>query len=189
MKLEHWFPTPIWFEQTSVSVEPIRRKCLELRDQGFENRVKSNRGGWQSDDIYFDKFLEFAEMENVIRDKLNEIAPLINPSLKLAPSNVWININKKGDFNAKHFHPCAAMSGVFYVSCNSLSGKVRFFPYNLQQHYPIDTTGSSIFYEHVTYTPSNGLLLIFPSWLEHEAETCQSTEDRISIAFNINQVS
>jgi uncharacterized protein (TIGR02466 family) len=34
--------------------------------------------------------------------------------------------------------------------------------------------------------PEAGKLIIFPAWLEHYVEPNTSTEERISIAFNIN---
>lgn len=187
LTLEHWFPTPVWYEHTNLTLEPIKSKCLDLRDQGFENRTKSNRGGWQSRDISLKEFSEFFEIENLVQERIKEIAPLINPNLALRLDNAWVNINKKGDYNISHFHPNAVISGVFYVTANEGSGRLKFYPYHLMEHYPVDISGSTIFYDHVTYTPKSGLLVFFPAWLRHEVEPCDNNEERISIAFNVSQ--
>ena len=45
------------------------------------------------------------------------------------------------------------------------------------------------YYDGYAYTyinPKNNLLLLFPSWLEHDVEENKSDDERISIAFNIN---
>ncbi len=37
----------------------------------------------------------------------------------------------------------------------------------------------------ITYKPTEGLFIIFPSWLWHGVEPNQSEESRISLSFNI----
>ena len=184
---ELWFPTPIWYEHTSVNVEPIRSKCLELQLQGFDNRVKSNRGGWQSRDIFLHEFAEFNELVSQLQVSIDAVFKTINSESGWYLDNAWININQRGDHNVRHFHPNCTLSGTFYVGTDELSGKIKFFEHHLRDHYPIRPLNSNLFYNDVTYTPKNGMLVLFPSWLAHEVEPSNSNFDRISISFNVKQ--
>ena len=40
--------------------------------------------------------------------------------------------------------------------------------------------------DYVEIEPTEGMLLFFPPWLEHEVEQSSCDEERISIAFNVN---
>ena len=40
--------------------------------------------------------------------------------------------------------------------------------------------------EYVFIEPQEGMIMFFPSWLEHDVEPSKSDEDRISIAFNVS---
>ena len=38
----------------------------------------------------------------------------------------------------------------------------------------------------MSYTPTNGDLVVFPGWMPHDIEPNTSSKERISIAFNIS---
>lgn len=40
--------------------------------------------------------------------------------------------------------------------------------------------------EYVKYEPSEGSLLLFPTFFEHQVEPNNSNEDRISVSFNLS---
>ena len=187
MNLEKWFAKPIWFDDLNLNLEPIKLKCLDLRDSGFENRILSNSGGWQSNDIKLEEYSEFIEIKNIIDSKLVEVSSDIGQNFNCVLDNCWVNINEKGNYNRKHIHPNSTLSGTIYISVDDHCGRIRFHDYSLTEHYPYTDISSPLFYKDVSYSPRNGLILIFPAWLHHEVEISNSDESRISISFNIRQ--
>jgi uncharacterized protein (TIGR02466 family) len=188
MNLESWFQVPIWFTDIDIDLTKIKNKCLDLMNSGFENVVLSNRGGWQSRSICLNEFEEFNDLNICIEENLLKISEHIDPKFKSKIDNSWININYKNNYNARHHHYQCALSGCFYIDVPENSGNIYFMRGGLQSHYPFHSFNSQLFHEYVEYKPSNGRLLIFPAWLEHEVGPNNSDDPRISIAFNIKQV-
>ena len=51
----------------------------------------------------------------------------------------------------------------------------------------LDYTANFLNYdEYVKYEPSEGSLLLFPTFFEHQVEPNNSNEDRISVSFNLS---
>jgi uncharacterized protein (TIGR02466 family) len=189
MNLETWFQVPVWFNDiTDLDLDIVKNKCLELMNSGFENVVLSNRGGWQSRSIKLEEFAEFSALSESINNNLLKLSEQINPDFKCVIDNTWININFRGNYNARHHHYQAALSGCIYIDVQENSGNIHFMRGGLQSHYPFNGFNSSLFHEYVEYQPKNGRLLIFPAWLEHEVAPNNSDVPRISIAFNVKQI-
>lgn len=188
MQRENWFVTPIWYEYAEFDFGSVAHKCLQLRESNYPNRVLSNVGGWQSDNINLSDYPEFTEIKNIIDKSIFEMSRDIDSNLSLRLDNVWININEPGDSNRSHVHPVAAFSGTIYVSVNDNSGKIIFYnDMSPQRHYPFECDASPIFFKQVMYTPKNGMIVMFPAWISHEVERNMSNAHRISISFNVQQ--
>lgn len=151
--------------------------------------VHSNSGGWQSpSDFYLDdSFSEFADY--ILQ---NSLAALTHYNLEFKMSNMWININRKGDYNMMHNHPLSVMSGVLWVKTPEKCGSLRFeSPHSFTQHLLLNNVDSEVakeqnYYSEYTFNPKEGTMILFPSDLLHGVEPNESDEDRISIAFNLN---
>lgn len=149
----------------------------------------SNRGGWQSpSDFYLsDSFTEFADY--ILQ---NSLAALTHYNLEFKLSNMWININRKGDYNLIHDHPNSIISGVLWVKTPKNCGVLRFeSPHSFTQYLLLDNIDCEVakeqnYYENYIFNPKEGTMIIFPSDLKHGVEPNESDEDRISIAFNLN---
>ena len=48
MKLDLYFPTPIWSTELFIDNDVLLKYIYRLRDDDPEGRTISNRGGWQS---------------------------------------------------------------------------------------------------------------------------------------------
>ena len=100
--------------------------------------------------------------------------------LKLQQS--WVNITENGAHHHRHWHTNSMYSGVVFW-CDH-SARITF----INPRYPqldFDThtsheSNSAIW----RVEPKLGLMLIFPSWLEHQVETNRSGGERISLSFN-----
>ena len=188
MQRENWFSTPIWYDYTEFDFGVVAHKCLQLRESNYPNRVLSNNGGWQSRDINLSEYSELIIIKNILNEKILEMSKDIDPNVVLELNNTWININEPGNSNRTHFHPASAFSGTIYISVNENSGRIAFYnDASPQKHYPFVCETSPLFFKNVFYTPKNGMIVMFPSWIPHEVEANMSNTHRISISFNIQQ--
>ena len=93
----------------------------------------------------------------------------------------WTNVNDKGSSNTIHSHANCHWSGVYYIQGKD-TGEIAFYtqPYLNKQIIRGLPFGQSYAME-----PTDGLLLLFPSYLLHEVLANPSDKERINIAFNI----
>ena len=80
------------------------------------------------------------------------------------------------------------MSAAYYVKAKENCGKIKFFE-PLDQKLmktPSKNKTTELSAEVVNFTPNEGDLLIFPSYLHHSVEENLSGEDRIVISFNVD---
>ena len=151
--------------------------------------VKSNVNGWQSD-ILTKPNLEIKKLVDIVNLQLHDLRGEygIKDDFNFQINNLWININTKLSFNRPHIHPESAVSGVYYVSVPKNSGNIVFnHPSRTQQYHIRDEAvkvSNDINSSTWHVTPDAGLLIAFPSWLEHYVEPNNNEDERISIAFN-----
>lgn len=151
--------------------------------------VISNRGGWQSpSDFYLDEsFDKFADY--ILK---NALMSLKHYNLDFKLGNMWININKKGNYNVLHHHPNSTISGVFWVRTPENCGSLVFHsPHSFTQSLLLESIDSEVatkqnYYDCFNFNAKEGTMILFPSDLMHGVEPNESEEDRISIAFNLH---
>jgi len=94
----------------------------------------------------------------------------------------WFTKFEKGNYAHVHNHPGSDISGCYYFKTNSKDGNIFFQspnPYlNTTRCYM--SLGNTI-----NYTPEEGTLLLFPSWLNHGVKTNTTDDTRISLSFNV----
>jgi len=186
-----WFGNPIWETKLEmIDNESIIDYAYNIK-KDKEGILKSNRGGWQCSDI---ENPNQAYMD--LLTTCNDIVMDAHLSMGLKrefPSYIegsWININPPQSYNIKHLHPRSLFSGVYYAKvpegdCGDIifhrdSLVLSYLPEYIVQDWNDITSGTA------TYKISTGMLLIFPSWLEHAVSPNFTKEDRISISFNTN---
>lgn len=188
MKKELWFPTPIWYDQLDFDREKIKQACYKLKELDSEGRTISNFGGWQSTDIVSMNLPEFNEFLSALNDKCKEVYSDITPNFEGVLGNAWVNIHGPNAYNRLHFHCWSTLSGCVYINVEDDSGDIVFRTPTPQVHYPFNPEDNPLFFESVTYKPTNNKIIVFPAWLAHETfPSPNSREDRISISFNIIQ--
>jgi len=97
--------------------------------------------------------------------------------------NYWTNINKPGSLNMIHNHVMASchLSGVYYVQ-GEKTGAIRFYTH--EQLYNLIPDGMP-YQNKIGHGPSDGDILLFPSYLQHDVDVNLSNRDRITIGFNV----
>ena len=122
--------------------------------------LRSNVLGWQSEQYTSFETIQWAE--DFFKNCMS-IANLQNPL-----QHVWFNINPNGSFHKWHSHGSATVVGVFYIQVPKNSGNIEF---------------RGLIKDSIE--PANGMMLIFPSGVNHQVLKNNSTEDRITMAFNL----
>ena len=102
---------------------------------------------------------------------------------KFGIDRIWLNIGSQGAYHMPHRHPGSVVSGVYYVrvpeptSGGELAFRDPLAPYRMAEPEVRKDPGRTII-------PHSGMLVLFPSWLEHEVKLQRSPDRRISLAFN-----
>ena len=160
------------------------------REKDPEGLKFSNMGGWQSQHTYkdYDNIL-FSTVKNTLMTYFSQ--NVLDMSKEIVFEGLWMNINKKGDYNATHDHPNCHMAGAFWI--NSPEGCGNFecqspHSYNCGQEinvYTSDFREKTNSYGSYGFLPIEGSIMLFPASLNHRVTPNQSDEDRISSSFNL----
>lgn len=99
----------------------------------------------------------------------------------------WYHVTNSSGAHGVHCHPGSSWAGIFYVQaseCKELNGVNRWL--NIDSNRGPGDLGSYWWNTEAVYSfyPEEGTLILFPSWLWHEATPYVGKEDRICIAFN-----
>jgi len=189
IKQEMMWPTPYWYtmiwefmrSETKVTFNEDTKGWILGKMEREKTVRKSNRGGWQSD----------------LQKPQGELQPLVNEIVEFCghlPMNIkkvdirqmWINVNKKGDWNTIHQHSgYYDLSGIYYVKVPKDSGRICFRdprPSAISNTFMNDRFDKG---EVKNVNIMEGLLMMWPTYLEHFVEPSQTDEERISISFDI----
>ena len=186
--LQDIFKTSIYTSTLSIDLKKLNQDIKEIinKDKG---REVSNSGGYQSNNIDYKSFTQLYFLSEIITSKTKEYKMLLGLKEKSTFDNMWININRKKDFNIPHIHPNSSISGVFYVKVSQNFGDIVFENPFLEN---ISYCWEQEILNYNNYTspkwnvkPKENKLLLFPSFLRHYVKPNLTNEDRISISFNL----
>ena len=108
----------------------------------------------------------------------------------------WANVNRFGDYHDYHNHPRSYLSGTYYVQVPERREKLRtrpdlrpgcitFYDPRYAANAWAIKNDPYIEAEH-TIQPEPGLLMLWPSFINHFVHPNLSKQPRITISFNIN---
>jgi uncharacterized protein (TIGR02466 family) len=188
IKCELIFPTTIFFcdlnDHYREDLISYTRYCQANDPIGVE---KTNMGGgWQSKDNWLD-----SPSCNSLKKDLEILIKNVSDSLKISDKiriyNSWVNVNPTGGFNAAHTHPRNLFSGCYYLQTPIDCGNLVFYsPLHAKEMIDANYSNvSTVTANHLIYPAIAGRVYIFPAWLQHSVQVNQSSEDRISMSFNV----
>lgn len=173
------------------AINPGLRAAILARAASEPGVRISNKGGWQSKTDLLDwPQQEIATLKGWIVEAVRTMAALSPELRNRAPGTSvfkaygWANVNRTHDYNLLHVHPDSHWSGVYYVDAGDegAGGAIQFAdPRPMARAMPVPGFN---FDRALTVAPATGLMLLFPSWLEHWVMPYAGTRERISIAFN-----
>lgn len=173
------FFTPLWKFNIGGGFDADIAACYQVQNE-VPSTEKSNVGGYQSQNV--DLKTKFPDLVRRVSPSLDGVVQ--DSELNLGIDNAWVNINKTNNSNISHYHPQSALSGVIYLQTSPKAGRIVFENPTVSGAFPIDPAVKHFFGVYFI-APEVGDVLIFPSYLKHYVEPNLSSEDRISIAFNM----
>ena len=185
------FPTIIHeMVATNFDQDMCVKIAKQLKKEDSKGVEKSNVGGWQSEIFQFRKDDYFSDLiSHTVSNYLSKNK--IYKQTELVFAGYWININQPGASNNMHNHPNCDLAGVMWIKTDEKSGSIRlrhpnvFAEQNSLDSYDEDFAKKNNIHAGYWLTTKPGDGILFPSHLEHWVEQNKSTEDRISISFNI----
>ena len=186
------FPCPLHTILIDTShIDEMVKYAYQERELS-EGVKKSNAGGWQSHDDYHGKE---NPISNVIHSHLKTFfhnRDVFDEESSMRMSSMWININGPGSYNYSHNHPGSDLSGVLWLKSPENSGNIvfespqSFTQFRLIEAYSQKFKDENRVYDWFFVQPQVGLMLLFPSHLNHSVSQNKSNEDRISVSFNVS---
>lgn len=166
---------------------------IALRRAGSPGLDRSNWQGWHSEDDFFERSEPACQ---ALRNHMVEAVQLctrnVSPSFDFSRYDIqaegWINVLGRGGLNTPHDHPAWVWSGCYYVSVPDgdqlLSGSIEFFDTRTNVR-TLTVDGAACFASKFVMKPKAGMLLMFPSYLRHWVYPNESSEERVTVAFNV----
>jgi uncharacterized protein (TIGR02466 family) len=182
------FPTRIWqarLDALQPRFAEWTSAALGLRAVSPEPAGRTNRSGWNS-----------KEMDVLERHVWAALRQAVHAACATALAEMgrheafhlqsWINLHDRGGFNFLHMHEGSLLSGSFYLKVPAGSGALVFRDPRPGVLHGIIKGSVPNGHADVHLRPSDGLLVLFPCWMEHYVEPHDSDEPRVCIAFNAN---
>ena len=188
-----FFSTPIWtfkIDKYQTINNNMINYITNLQKKDPEGVLKSNFKGWHSKN--FD--MKDEEPKNFIEEIKININTAINDmdwnlqTQEVKISNMWAIINKKGSLNQKPLHSNNDLSAAYYVTAEENCGDIIFYdprPATIYKH-PIAKKPNILNATINSISPEPGMLVLFPSYLEHSVDPNLSEQKRIVISFNLS---
>jgi uncharacterized protein (TIGR02466 family) len=181
------FATRIWQTQWAPLVPYLARwtkEVLAMRAANPKPAGRTNRRGWNSESMTVLAQPAFADLRQAIRAACASALREMGLGERAFRLQSWVNLHDRGGFNFTHMHEGTLLSGSFYVNVPAGSGQFVFRDPRPGVIHGALKGGVVNGHADVHLTPSPGLLVLFPCWMEHYVEPHDSDEPRISIAFN-----
>ena len=188
-----FFSTPIWVSKID-NHEDINKEMVnyitDLQNIDPQGVQKSNFKGWHSKDFNLKEDKPSKFISNIgknINTALNDMNWDLNSQF-VKIKNMWSIVNEEGAWNQKHHHSNSDISAAYYVSAHENCGDIVFYDPRPARVYkfPISNSPNKLNATINSVKPESGLLVLFPSYLEHSVNPNLSNKKRIVISFNLS---
>jgi uncharacterized protein (TIGR02466 family) len=183
------FPTLIGVNVNPNHDDSLVSKCLDI-----ESSVQSGGQSWVSKDTYNTmgshdilKDKDFESINDFVVSSVRQFCKELRIDLnEILPTDSWVNIYRKGDYQEYHNHNPDFLSAIYYLKTpkdsSSLFIKNPFGDMIAPDYTELTIDNKS----RQEIEPKDGMLVIFRSHIEHCVEKHMSDEPRISLAYNFS---
>ena len=167
---------------------------------GIAPTMKPETGLFESDfDLFLHEHPGLQKLKGFIIETVQEVVCGLNgrevppERINVSLDDAWFHITNDGGFHDTHGHSQCSWCGIYYLQTGDMMrSKTENAPNGANRFYsPFTVGGQHIDYGNkyltnniVTPQVEDGMLLLFPSFLEHSALPYTGDQDRIVIAFN-----
>ena len=185
------FPTTISITEnllTSDELNILLQKVKDINDMHSHDLMYGDSQSSHSKDLLNGilNSLKDTSLYTKIVDKLNEYTSsmgLYDVSIK----NSWVNIQHSDSSLKSHNHNNSKVSAALYLKVDDESSNIIFHdvhPFrNFREFNSQNAKENKLNLTEYSLKPTAGMLVLFPSWLNHSGDTNHSDE-RIAISFN-----
>ena len=180
MKVTPVFSKVIYEKQLDLNTKNII-SLIDVARKPYAETQQFNRK-----DLYVLETEKFKFLENIILDEFRNFSEEVlkyTNDFKITTS--WFTVVDKEKEGQIHSHHNCMYSGVLYLQVNDDTGNIVFTDFNDKRNNVIPSEYNIFNSREWRFTPTNGLLLFFPSEMYHSIEKNQSNMARHSLAFNI----
>ncbi len=185
---------------TSVAVfylkdhEPLNRGLLAKVDDLRLDKTTGQKAGptefgvsWQSESNLHE-LKEFEGLVKCIHGAVDDVLAELEVEYEsYVITECWANMNIRGVSHPTHSHPNSYLSGVYYAKAPENCGRIVFRDPRPQTAiiFAKPKRMNDFNVNQIKLAPQEGMLIVFPSWLQHFVQPNQSDEERLSISFNM----
>lgn len=180
MKVTPVFSKVIYEKQLDLNTKDII-PLIDVARPPHEEAQKTERK-----DLYVLENDKFKFLKDIILDEFKNYSKGVlkyTNDFKITTS--WFTVLNKDKEGQIHNHHNCMYSGLLYLQVDNDTGDIVFLDLSDKRNNLIPSEYNIFNSREWRYTPTNGLLLFFPSEMHHKIEKNESNITRHSLAFNI----
>jgi len=175
------FRNPFLTEQAQYPDHLWLAREIQVRMSALtDNRFRLYGPAWSS--VSSDTINEFLKNTSFSDYLERSASKLFATTMQLA--KIWVNINPQGSYQQRHMHPEYDAAGTYYIFCPHNSGDITF--YNPSPVVEVFNTLRPFYQFTYTHRPTEGDMLLWPGYLQHEVGYNYTNAVRISISYCLN---
>lgn len=153
------------------------------------NHLLENMGNNSSEDMHILRHEPLADLRKFIQKSLDMYflhiyQPKTPKNARLTLTQSWLNFTKPGEHHHVHTHPNSIISGCLYINAQKGVDMITFQNRDIPQ-FQIETENINEFNSLELNVPvATKDIVLFPSNMLHRVPDTESTDTRISLAFN-----
>jgi uncharacterized protein (TIGR02466 family) len=154
------------------------------------------------------RLAEWEQLVGFLVDSVRQTVVLANqgawpegkPGFQIAMRGIWFQVSSQGSHHDVHTHGNCSWSGVYCLQVDppeqrsahpvlgAANGVTRFYGphFNRLGGAAMDFGNAYLQNAHLDIEPVPGQLVVFPSWLPHQAMPYHGTTDRVIVSFNVS---
>lgn len=187
--INYYFPTPVLQKSADkikfVGIQnEIKEMCKNLTFDKNKNWVSNNH---KLSDISFKSNIieeyNLLCLKSFIKSSVTEYLTTCQGfPMDYDIVQSWMTSTGNGEITTLHNHGMFDIAGVYYYQTNNRDGAIKFINPN-----PGLAASQTFIKEYdVGIQPTEGMLILFPAWLNHTVDMNTTKNERMSLAFNIN---
>ena len=184
------FQIPISYYQNQDLKDELKKYIISKNSKGIEsnvtplikqNLIESKFDFFRDETPIVRKTAQW--ITNVLTDTINTLQ-MEDVNYNFVYNESWYHITKTNGMHEPHIHPGCSWCGIYYIQSGNNDSGYTVFENPIKSTY-IDH--GNLFLNNmniVRIKPEDGMLVVFPSCLNHYQALYEGVEDRIVVAFN-----